>query len=526
MLMAVLFFAALWFDPAQPARASALGYGLLGGYLALALVLLAVALRSWWWDHRLAWPVLGIDVVAFLWAVFFTESLNDDFTSPFLAFFTFLMLAVTIRWDWRMTAATGVVVTVLYFVVGLGLTANELDINLLRFGRRVAYMFVLSLLLIWFGLQRREQQIGAFSETSAPAESLPVPLEGALHYAIEQTGARAGAIAWSNGEEPSIELRTAGLHSSARRLAPGDLSEDRAFGAKVRLFSADRQRSLKASSGSRPEASGKRVSEPLADLLGVGEALAVPFSGGAGRGEILLVGINGVGADHVVIGQLVAREVRAALDRHATLVLSHESALARTRYALARDLHDNVAQSLAGAALRLEGLRTSIRAGNDPDAEIVELKAALRAEQKQVRELIDRLRYGEPELDTAELSASVLPLVNELSRAWNVAIALDCPHPLAGPAELRHEIASILREAVANAVRHGEARKMTVAFRRADNKLRLTISDDGTGFPSGAGRDAPRSIRERVSRQGGFLALDTERAGTKLEIQLPMGDEA
>ena len=60
----------------------------------LASALLIIAWRSWWWDHRLAWPVHVLDVFAFLGAVYFTETTNDDFTSPFLAFFAFLIAAM------------------------------------------------------------------------------------------------------------------------------------------------------------------------------------------------------------------------------------------------------------------------------------------------------------------------------------------------------------------------------------------------------------------------------------------------
>lgn len=524
--LAFVFFAAVWIDPAQPVRAAALGYALIGAYFAISLALLAVAMTSWWWDHRLAWPTIVIDVVSFIAAVFFTENANDDFTSPFLAFFAFLMLATTIRWDWRITALTGVVVTGLYLTVGLVFAAAEIDFNMLRFGRRVAYMLVLSVIVIWFGLQRREQHVGPFSEAPKPGAGLLAPLEGALAYAIAQTGARAGAIAWTDGEEPAIELRTSGLEVPDGRLSPSDLPEERAFGDKVRLFSSDRARSLRSSSHGRPVASPTHMSEPLADLLGVGEALALPFSGGTGHGEIILTGIKGVSSDHVVIGQSIAREVGAALDRHATLLFAHQTALARTRDALAGDLHDNIAQSLAGAALRLEGLRTSIRAGHDPEVEILQLKSALRTEQKQVRAMIDRLRNGEEGSRSANISTSLAPLASELSKNWSVAIHLDCPKSLIGPAELRYEISSILREAVANAVRHGKARVMWLAIGTEGSMLALEITDDGSGFPSGTGPEAPRSIRERVWRHGGSLAVRSGSGGTVLSIRLPLGDKA
>jgi signal transduction histidine kinase len=526
LVLAFVFFMAVWVDPAQPVRATELGYALISSYLAVSVVLMAVAMTSWWWDHRLAWLVMVVDILAFLAAVFFTEGRADDFTSPFLAFVTFLMLAATIRWDWRVTAATGLVVAGLYLSMGLVLAAAGMEFDTLRFGRRVAYMFVLALILIWFGLQRREQHIERFSDQTKPATGLTSPLESALDYAIEQIGATDGVIAWSDGEEPAIELVMAGTEPSRKRLGPAQLADERAFGPNARLFSADRCRSLTASGKSRPTASARRLNEPLADQLGIGEALALPFSGGTGRGEIIVTGIKGDCADHVTIGQLIAREVGAALDRHATLVLSHQTALARSRDALARDLHDSVAQSLAGAALRIEGLRKSILAGNDPEQEILQLKAALRAEQKHVRDLIDRLRQSDQPSAHALLSTGIAKLVAELSANWAIPIALDCPPRFTGPLDTGREIGNILREAVANAVRHGNAGKVAIDLQLDGGCLNVTVTDNGSGFKTRTQADAPRSIRERVARRGGSLAVHSGPSGTRLSIALPLGDTA
>ncbi len=526
VVLAIVFFIALWLDPGQPVRASELGYTVVGAYLALSLMLMALAMNSWWWDHRLAWPVLVFDVLGFLFGVYLTEGGGDDFTSPFLAFFTFLMLATTIRWDWRVTAVTALMVTTFYLLVGIGLKVAGIEIDLFRFGRRVAYMLVLSLILIWFGLQRRDQHIGGFSGGAEPADGLLPPLRAALNFAIEQCGARGGAIAWSDSEEPAIELRTEGIEGPGKRLDPVILSDDRAFGDSVRLFSVDRKRSLQASESGPPRASADPLVEPLADLLGIGEALALPFASGTGRGELLLTGIAGVGADHVGIGSLIAREVQAAFDRHATLVLLHETALARSRSALAHDLHDSVAQSLAGAALRLEGLRKSIQAGHDPEAEILQMKAALRAEQDHVRGLINRLRQSEQSSATVSLSANVARLIDELSASWGIDIKSPPAGSVEAPAELAYEIGNMVREAVANAVRHGSADRMTVGLQNEGNTITLDIADNGSGLTAGIDPGAPRSIRDRVARQGGSLVVLSGPSGTRLTIGLPMGATA
>ena len=526
LILASVFLIALWADPGQPTRGSAWGYVPIATYLLFSIILMVIAMKSWWWDHRLAWPVLGLDILAFLAAVFVTESVNSDFTSPFLAFFSFVMLTATIRWDWRVTAAAGLLVTMLYLLVGFGISLAAADFDVFRLGRRFAYMLLLLLILVWFGLQRREQHIERFSDAPDPSAGLLPPLEGALAFAIEQCGASAGALAWSDSEEPGIELRTMAIRSPGGSLDPSVLNSDRALGDKVRMFSADRCRRLSASSRGRPIASGQELKEPLADRLGIGEALALPFTGGAGRGEIIISGIAGMCADHVMIGQLVAREVQAAFDRHAAMVLTHETALARSRDALARDLHDNVAQSLAGAALRLEGLRKSIRAGNDPDAEILQLKEALRAEQKEVRGMIDRLRFSEQVIPVINLPASITRLVTELSVNWGVTIDFEPEGAIELPATLAYEVSNLVREAVANAVRHGSAQAIKVGLRRETDWITIAINDNGSGFSTGTGAEAPRSIRERVARHGGTFAVQTGTSGTQLKIGLPMGEAA
>ncbi|MGN6496614.1 MAG: sensor histidine kinase [Tsuneonella sp.] len=526
VVLAFVFFIAMWLDPAQPVREAQLGYTLLGGYLLFAAVMLAVALRSWWFDHRLAWPALAIDVSAFLASVYFTESVADDFTSPFLAFFAFLMLAATIRWDWRVTAATAALSTVLYLAIGLVMVGVSIDFDVQRFGRRVTYMIVLALILIWFGLQRREQHIGRFTESPGAAEKPLPPLEEALAFALGETGAPAGVIAWCESEEPSTELRSIGFPLQSPSAGPEDFSSEAGFGSRARLFSADRRRKLEMQPGQRPRASEDGAAEPLADSLGIGEALALPMGGVTGRGEVLLLDIPGVCSDHVDIGHLVAREIVAAFDRHSTLIFSRANALARAQDALARDLHDSVAQSLAGAALRLEGLRNWIRAGNDPDPEILQLKSALRAEQAQVRGMINRLREGSGREDDLDLRQGAERLLGELGERWGITIERTISKEVVPvPAALAHDVYYLLREAVANAVRHGRARRIAVELAMRDSSVMLNVHDNGTGFAPDVPH-SPRSIKERVERNSGRLQVATGPSGTSLAILLPLGSAA
>lgn len=521
-VLATVFFVALWVDPQQPVRASLLGYLALFTYMVLASALLIIAWRSWWWDHRLAWPVHVLDVIAFLGAVYFTETTNDDFTSPFLAFFAFLMLSATIRWNWRTTALTALVVTALYLLVGLAMSSLGIDLDMFRFGRRVTYMAVLSLVLIWFGLQRREQSVERFVEPPGSADDRLPPLLDALRYAMAESGAHAGAIAWADDEEPDIEVRSIGLDCISGRVSPELLLPEAPFAARAQLFDRPRNRVMRLG-GWRCVTALKTVRDPFAEHCRVTQGLALPFSAVTGRGEVLLAGIVGVGADHVEMGELIAREVGNGFDRQATLALVREGAVTRMRDALARDLHDTIAQSLAGVSMRLEGLRHWIKDGGDPDSEIQSIKSALRTEQSQVRGMIDRLRRGRSVLPDGTATRTLGPLLRDLALYWGISIDVEeGAKGIVIPGWLAHQMRQLLREAVANAVRHGGASRVAIALAEENGMLRLTVSDNGAGFPAGDVIAHPRSISERIATLGGALAVDSSSDGAVLMFSVPL----
>ena len=523
LMLAAAFLLALWIDPNQPARSSAAGYTILAGYLGIAAIFCVIAWRSWWWDFRLAWPAHVVDVLAFLSAVFFTEGVDEDFTSPFLAFFAFLMLAATLRWGWRMTVATAVASTLLYLFVGLAMESAAIELDTLRFGRRVVYMIVLSMILIWLGHQRRFQRVDRFVEPPGAGDERLPPLQDALRYAMTQTDAQRGAIAWADDEEPQIELRVIGLGCLAGRLPPDTLPTETPFAASARLFDTRRNRILRsAPDGGFLTVSGE-IDDALAAYCGISEGLALPFDAVTGRGVVLLTDIAGASADHVAVAREVAREIGAAFDRHSTLSLVREGAVTRMRDAVARDLHDTIAQSLAGAALRLEGLRNWIAAGGDPETEIQSIKTALKGEQTQVRAMIERLRRGESVLPESGVQSTIGPLLRDLASYWGIEATLDTGSGnVIMPGWLAHELRQLVREAVANAVRHGRARHVWVALDETEDALIVTIADNGTGFGETAGARRPRSISERVAQLGGNMDLISDTSGTTLHLSLPL----
>jgi len=97
-------------------------------------------------------------------------------------------------------------------------------------------------------------------------------------------------------------------------------------------------------------------------------------------------------------------------------------------------------------------------------------------------------------------------------------------HPI-----LRDEVYRIAGEALRNASRHAQARKIEVDIRYDDRQLRLRVRDDGKGIDpkvlAGEGRDGHfglRGMRERAKAVGGQLDVWSELdTGTEVELSIP-----
>lgn len=185
------------------------------------------------------------------------------------------------------------------------------------------------------------------------------------------------------------------------------------------------------------------------------------------------------------------------------------------RMALARDLHDGLGQTLSGIAYRIAAMRQVW----PDDKPLSELESAIRSALAQARMIAHKI--NEPD---AMLLADKLALtVTSFSGLTNIAIGFESllPDP-ALPFPATHEIDMILREALANAVRHSHAKSIGVRLFVADSMLILEVRDDGEGLP---GQYLPgfgiSSIRARAAlMKGAATWLDTN-PGTLLRCSVP-----
>jgi signal transduction histidine kinase len=211
--------------------------------------------------------------------------------------------------------------------------------------------------------------------------------------------------------------------------------------------------------------------------------------------------------------------------------MSEDSAVVRTRLSLARDLHDSVVQLLAGTSFRLEAIRQAAGVGKDIGADVEALQTELAQEQRDLRTFILKLRNDPEVRGRTDLRTGLSVLAERMSRQWGIECIVEGGSAsLEVPARLEHDVHQLVREGVANAVRHGQATKVKLHLSGNEQLVRLDIADNGSGFavPPGAANgeetaDAvrPWSLRERVRELGGKLHLSSAPTGSKVSISLP-----
>jgi signal transduction histidine kinase len=240
-------------------------------------------------------------------------------------------------------------------------------------------------------------------------------------------------------------------------------------------------------------------------------------------GGLLLVSLSIVPAPVILFAILLAlftvRPLRSMVGRRLELALMsdlrHQVAAdvaEEERGRLARELHDSPLQELSAVIRRLEQV---------PGAQAE--TASLHSIADQLRSVAVDLRP--PMLDDIGLSAAIDFVAEQASTPGTTVVpelidATGLDRESRPPAAVEFAIYRIVREAVANALRHAEARSISIAGRVAPDDIDLVVDDDGIGIAreagaraSGRGRLGLASMRRRAQAIGAELTVEP-RGGT------------
>lgn len=210
-------------------------------------------------------------------------------------------------------------------------------------------------------------------------------------------------------------------------------------------------------------------------------------------------------------------------------VRARYGAVLQERNRIAREIHDNLAQEILGISVQLEIVARTL--GSAPDAARQHLdraRALVRSSVAEARRYVWDLRSQS--LDERDLPAALAEMTRRLTAESGVQTQFNVSgtfRPLAPQVE--NNLLRIGQEAVGNAVRHAQAKTVTVSLDFGAREVRLEVKDDGRGFDAASydggkgGHFGLVGMRERAEQMGGNAMFKSEPgAGTEVTVRVPI----
>lgn len=228
--------------------------------------------------------------------------------------------------------------------------------------------------------------------------------------------------------------------------------------------------------------------------------------------------------------------VSRGLARRRIAQLEREQERHRDRARIARDIHDSLGAGLAQMAMLSDVMRRSMEreppsgAANPPPLDEA-LDEMFRSAQGLTRAVDEIVWAVNPANDTLQRLFTFLAHdVEDMARNGDLELRIrvdeDLPNVVL-PAAMRHHLCMLVREAVANVLKHAQATVLEVVIACRNDAIEITIGDDGEGFtpsaPLADGHDGLSNMRARVDELGGSLTIDSSPGmGTRVAIQTPL----
>ncbi|WP_155055792.1 sensor histidine kinase [Streptomyces blattellae] len=274
---------------------------------------------------------------------------------------------------------------------------------------------------------------------------------------------------------------------------------------------------------------GDRVSSGPRRFTGLGPAVAVPIGSGDGvRGVVLLVRAAGTTVfteKETEPLQGFAAQAAVAMELAERRRDSEQIALLQDRDRIARDLHDLAIQRLFATGMTLQSAGRFIE---HPEASERVLRAVDDLDEtiKIIRSTIFGLRSREDAVGQG-LRARIVRTAGEAAPVLGYAPSLRMEGLLDTqiPKETAAHVMAVLSEALSNIARHARADRAEVVVETDGRELRLTVSDNGVGIPSGGRRSGLRNMADRAGQLGGTLEVTSPpEGGARLVWRVPVGE--
>jgi signal transduction histidine kinase len=545
VVLAAGVWIAILFDPLEPGRGG-IGAFLFACYLAFSVGILALVWSPTRFGRGWAVGLHLYDLAAFT-VLMVAE---HGAASPFFATLTFLLVCAAIRWSLRGVLWTAAAALVTYTIAILlsAATFEAPDFVLPEFLIRVVSLCVMTALLAYLATHERRfrREISRLAAWPRTVSRDPHTLVAeVLSRASELLDAPRLVLVWDDPDDARVNVaffdRKEVLWTVETEGTFGSVVAREVHGRSFETNDAARERADVIVSTSR--GFGRRRCHPIDERLrtrfDMRRVESWPLDGELVRGRVFCLDKSGMSLDDLVTGESVARLAASRLDSLYLLHRLRDATALEERVRVARDLHDSLLQSQAGAALQLLAARRQFE--RDPEMakqRLDDVQRQLERGELEMRSFIKSLR-PRPRAMTGDgvpsaLSERLLELRERVERQWELKVLFHVDAEVARiPEPLADHVYRLLQEAVLNAARHADASVIRGEVIVNDGRIRLTIVDDGKGYPFtgsydlaslGSMNQGPLTLRERVTELKGDLQLTTSfDTGTELLITVPLG---
>lgn len=210
------------------------------------------------------------------------------------------------------------------------------------------------------------------------------------------------------------------------------------------------------------------------------------------------------------------------------LVQAREAGVHDERQRMAGEIHDTLAQSLAGILTQLQAAEQA----TDDSGGRPHLAKAMTLARESLAEARRTVHAVEPEL----LAEAVLPeAIENFARRWSQAHQVEAELTLTGHARPMHTEVEVTllraaQESLANVAKHARASRVGITLSYMSELVTLDVRDDGVGFvpqarsggQTGDGGFGLIGMRQRAQRLAGQVEIESEPgAGTAISVSVP-----
>lgn len=224
---------------------------------------------------------------------------------------------------------------------------------------------------------------------------------------------------------------------------------------------------------------------------------------------------------------VLAKQISGMLAMEHQIEQQQQLLIMDERSAIARELHDSIAQSLSCLKMQISYLQLQPEPlPEKPQQLLTEMRSEINTAYSQLRELLTtfRLKLMEP-----GLLPSLESTISEFSErmGYTVTLNYDLPAKSISPHQSIH-IIQIVREALTNILKHANATSAEVSLNQYDGIVTITIIDDGAGITSNTDKLNHYGLiimRERaLSLNGNCCITPRPQGGTEVKVTFPLSD--